>query len=62
MGQVIGATNPKAERPVDRPLQPEDLLRTVYHVLGIDPHHEFQDDAGRPLPVLNRGQIIPELM
>src|SRR5690606_30149172 len=29
MGQVIGATNSKAEYPVQRPLTPQDLLATV---------------------------------
>ena len=62
MGQVVGATNRRAEAPIDRALRPEDLLRTVYEVLGIDPHHEFQNDAGRPLAVLNQGRPIAELL
>jgi uncharacterized protein (DUF1501 family) len=37
MGQVLGATNRRAEAPTERALRPEDLLRTVYEVLGIDP-------------------------
>jgi hypothetical protein len=62
MGQVIGSTSRRGEAPVDRGLRPEDLLRTVYEVLGIDPRHEFRNEAGRPLPVLNQGQPIPELL
>ncbi len=62
MGQVIGATDPKGERPIDRPIRPEDILQTVYHVLGINPLHEFVNDAGRPLPVLNQGRPITELI
>jgi uncharacterized protein (DUF1501 family) len=62
MGQVIGATGRKAESPVERPLRPEDLLQTVYHVLGIDPKHDFPNESGRPMPVLNRGAVIDELI
>ena len=62
MGQVIGATGRRAEAPLDRALRPEDVLRTVYSVLAIDPYHEFRNDAGRPLAVLNQGQPITELL
>jgi hypothetical protein len=62
MGQVIGSTGRRGEAPIDRALRPEDLLRTVYDVLGIDPHHEFRNEAGRPLAVLNSGQLIAELL
>src|SRR5439155_2368435 len=36
-GQVVGATNPRGERPVGEPYTPQNVLATVYHVLGIDP-------------------------
>jgi uncharacterized protein (DUF1501 family) len=62
MGQAIGATDRRAEAPIDRALRPEDVLRTVYQVLAIDPYHEFRNDAGRPLAVLNQGQPITELL
>jgi len=62
MGQVIGATNRKGEAPSERPLRPEDVLQTVYHVLGINPMQEFRNEAGRPMPVLNRGNVISELI
>ncbi len=62
MGQVIGATTRKGESPIERPVRPEDLLQTVYHVLGIDPLHDFPNESGRPMPVLNRGSAIGELI
>jgi hypothetical protein len=62
MGQVIGATTRKGESPSERPLRPEDLLQTVYHVLGIEPTREFLNEAGRPMPILNRGHVISELI
>jgi uncharacterized protein (DUF1501 family) len=62
MGQVVGATGRHGEAPVDRALRPEDVLRTVYEVLAIDARHEFRNEAGRPLAVLNQGEPIAELL
>jgi hypothetical protein len=62
MGQVIGATNSKAEYPTELALRPEDLLLTVYDVLGIDPSQEFLNEAGRPMAVLNQGHPIAQLV
>lgn len=61
MGQVIGATNSKAEYPTERPYSPQDLLATVYRHLGIDPAHNLTDYSGRPVPILGEGKPIPEL-
>lgn len=62
MGQVVGATNSKAEYPAERPLHPQDLLATIYHHLGINHRHEFPDFSGRPIPVLPFGEPIRELV
>jgi hypothetical protein len=61
-GVVVGRTNDKAERPADRPLKPADLLATVFHQLGIDPRQTFNDHTGRPVPMLDEGQPITELV
>lgn len=61
-GQVIGATDPKADHPVDRPLTPADLWATVYHFLGIDIEHTFKDTIGRPIAILPSGEPIRELV
>jgi len=62
MGQVVGATNSKAEYPTERPCTPQDLLATVYRHLGIDPGQHFVDHAGRPIPILPSGEPIRELL
>ncbi len=62
MGQVIGATNRHGEHPVQSPVRPQDLLATIYHVLGIDTRHEFLNLAGRPFPILPYGEPIRELV
>lgn len=62
MGQVIGETDARAEAPVSQPHSPGDILSTMYHFLGIDHHHVFFDQARRPMPVLNEGQPIKDLI
>ena len=63
MGQVIGRSNDRGERVADRPLDPQDVAATVYHHLGIDPHATtFYDHLDRPLPLLDRGEPIRELL
>jgi hypothetical protein len=62
MGQMIGSTDPRAEYPKTRAVGPQDVLATMYHVLGIDYRHEFYDAAQRPLAILNEGNPIEELI
>jgi len=62
MGQVIGSSTRHGEVPKDRPLGPEDVVASLYHHLGIAAHDSFPDPVGRPVPVLDRGQVIRELL
>jgi hypothetical protein len=62
MGQMIGTTDSKAEYPRTRAVGPQDVLATMYHVLGIDYRHEFYDGGQRPVPILNQGKPIEELV
>ena len=61
MGQVIGATNGKAEEPVERIMNSNNLLASIYRRFGIDTRHAFLDNSGRPIPVLTDGEPIAEL-
>jgi uncharacterized protein (DUF1501 family) len=60
-GIVVGASTDKGEYPKDHPLGPEDMLATLYKVLGVDTRKQFIDKTGRPHPVLPRGEPIAEL-
>jgi Protein of unknown function (DUF1501) len=62
MGQVIGATNRLGEFPIERAIQPQDLLATSYWFLGINPEHQFLNLAGRPVSLLPCGKPIRELV
>jgi uncharacterized protein (DUF1501 family) len=61
MGQVIGSTNARGERPQDRPLHPNDVLASLYRHLGIDHHRTFLNPQGRPMPILPGGAPIAAL-
>jgi uncharacterized protein (DUF1501 family) len=61
-GRVIGKSDARAEKPAADPLGPEDLCATMYHLLGIDPKEEFLTPEGRPVPIVNNGKVIHELL
>jgi uncharacterized protein (DUF1501 family) len=61
-GRVIGATDARAERPTANPHGPENLAATIYHLLGIDPGEEFYTPEGRPVPIVNHGRVMRELL
>ena len=62
MGQVVGATNSKAEYPAEQPHTPQDLLATIYRHLGIDPSTTLNDYSGRPVHILESGRAIADLV
>ncbi len=61
-GRIVGSTNRRGEVPVDRPLKPADIHHTIFHTLGVDPHYNFLNHAGRPIPALEPGEVIRELL
>ncbi len=62
MGQAVGESNSKAERPKTKPITPQDLMATVFNVLGIDRDLHFFNNAGRPTPMIEEGKAISELV
>ncbi len=61
-GQVVGETDAHGELPASRPVPPEDLVATVYHLLGIDASKEHLAPGGRPVRVLDRGEVVAEAL
>ena len=62
MGQVVGESSSKAEVPKTRPISPQDLMATVFHVLGLPQDLHYQDPTGRPMPMIDGGKPIAELV
>ena len=52
MGQALGATDALGAYAVSKPTHYQDVLATIYHNLGIDPHRFVSDRSGRPVPIL----------
>lgn len=62
MGRVIGATDSRGEDPVERVMNSNCLLATIYHRFGIDTAQINHDNSGRPIPILTDGKPINELL
>jgi len=62
-GRVVGSSDSQGGAPAENPLTPQDVIATVYALLGISPETEFVDRLDRPLKVLNgHGRFIHELV
>src|SRR5262249_17981146 len=59
-GQVVGESTAKAETPKTTPITPQDLMATVFHVLGMPQDLQYTDLTGRPSPMVNGGKPIAE--
>ncbi|MCI0378856.1 MAG: DUF1501 domain-containing protein, partial [Gemmataceae bacterium] len=62
MGQVVGESSSKAEVPRTTPITPQDLMATVFQVLGMPQDLHYNDPSGRPTPMVNGGRVIRELV
>ncbi|MFL5341433.1 MAG: DUF1501 domain-containing protein [Gemmataceae bacterium] len=62
MGQVVGQSTAKAEVPKSTPIGPQDLMATVFHVLGLPQDLHYKDPTGRPSPMISGGKPIAELI
>lgn len=60
-GQVIGATDKHAAAPTGNPVGVNDLLRTISVLMGIDPDRTYLG-LGRPVPIVDGGKVIHELV
>jgi hypothetical protein len=61
-GQVIGETDEGGVEVSDRPVAVTDLLRTVYTTLGIDADLENMSRIGRPIKIVDGGEVVRELL
>jgi len=62
MGQAVGATTARGERPKDRPYTASQVLSTVYRAIGIDPATTFSNGSGRPVYILDDREPVVELL
>ncbi len=62
MGQVVGESTAKAETPKTTPIRPQDLMATIFHVLGVPLELQYKDPSGRPVSMIDGGKPIAELV
>jgi hypothetical protein len=62
MGQIVGETDTRAEAARSRPYSAQDILATLYHVLGIDLSRTMLDLNGRPRQLVDTGEPIAGLI
>jgi len=60
-GQVIGATDSRAEKPRDTDINVQNIVATIYRLLGIDPAQTISDHTGRPITLLDDGRPVEKL-
>ncbi len=61
MGQVIGETDSRAERSKSGTITFQNVMATIYGVLGIDPAAHLTDFGGRPQALLDDRSPVREL-
>jgi len=59
---VHGTSDAIGAYPASHPVSPGDIVATIYHQLGIDPHLMLPDVTGRPTPVAHGGTPIWEII
>ena len=60
-GQVIGSTSADGSSIEDRPVAVADLLRSICHALHVDADFENISPLGRPMKVVDGGELVSEL-
>ena len=61
-GRVVGKSDEIGAYPVERPVQPKEVVATIYHSLGLDLDTHLPGPSGRPFPLVDFGtQPIREL-
>lgn len=62
MGRIVGETDARGETAKFKAIGTQDVLATIYHVLGIDLSQTLNDHNGRPQFLLDRGTRIAGLV
>jgi hypothetical protein len=61
-GQILGATDKTAAFPTTEPVSVPDLLRTIFHQMGVDTTKVYNTPQGRPVPIVDGGKLIKDLV
>jgi hypothetical protein len=62
MGQAIGASTARGERPQDHRYTVPQVLATLYRAIGVDPATTYTNGAGRPVYIVDDREPVRELV
>jgi hypothetical protein len=61
-GRAVGRSDPTGGYPAERPVEPSEVVATIFQSLGLDLESHLPGPAGRPFPLVDFGkQPIHEL-
>jgi hypothetical protein len=55
-GRAVGASDSIGGVPADRPVEPADIVATIFHSLGLDLEMTLPGPSGRPFPLVDTGR------
>ncbi|MCC6883510.1 MAG: DUF1501 domain-containing protein [Verrucomicrobiales bacterium] len=55
-GQVVGKSDPNGGFPAERPVEPGDIVATIFHSLGLDHTSHLPGPSGRPFALVDFGK------
>jgi hypothetical protein len=55
-GRVIGRSDPIGGVPAERPVEPAEVVATIFHSLGLDIESHLPGPQGRPFPLVDFGK------
>ncbi|HVK11244.1 MAG TPA: DUF1501 domain-containing protein, partial [Gemmataceae bacterium] len=58
---VLGKTDRHGACVTQRPVSPADVAYTIFDSLGIDPRKQLVTPDGRPIEILDQGELVKEL-
>jgi hypothetical protein len=61
-GYAHGTTDANGMSPATEPCTPDDVSATLFHALGLDPHHELTTGSGRPIQLFREGKVVSKLL
>jgi uncharacterized protein (DUF1501 family) len=61
-GQIYGSSDATGAEPKNDPLTVENMATTVYNQLGINADKELMAPGGRPVEIVNGGDVVTELL
>jgi hypothetical protein len=60
-GYIHGASDKIGAYPIEGRVRPEDLMATLFHLLGYSPEQSLTDTQGRPFPICE-GEVVRSIL